>query len=103
MAAVSTIIAGAALAYGVYSGEEQRAAAKTGRREQRQAQQQAESAALAEARVAEQERAKANAKTPDIPSILSATSRPKGTSLYAGPLGADQSLLQLGKPKLLGE
>lgn len=98
-----TAIAAAALIAGLESGRSQRIAARKGAEEQRRAQEQAESAALAEARVAEQERAKANAKTPDIPSILLATSRPKGTSLYAGPLGADQSLLQLGKPKLLGE
>lgn len=97
-----TALAAAALIAGLEQGRSQRIAARKGLAEQQKAQEQAESAALAEARTAEQERAKANQRAPDIPSLLSSSRRPS-SSLFAGPLGADQSLLQLGKPKLLGE
>lgn len=101
---VSAVTAVAALGYGIYQGEEQKSQAKKSLRNQATAQRQAESAAISQARKADEATRRANQKQPDPTALLAgAQSRTRAPSLLTGPSGVDPSLLTLGQPKLLGE
>lgn len=93
------VLAGAAvasLAYGIYAGERQASEARKGVRRQQAAEQQAEAAAMAETRRAEQEENRARQQAPNI-DVLLGDRPPK-----PGPKGIDADRLLLGRPGQLG-
>lgn len=104
MAAFTTIaLAGAALAglgYGIYSGEQAKAAQKQGLRRQEQAQKQAQALSIAQTRKADMATAAANRKTPDIGNILAFEQSLSGfgASARTGAAPADPSRLNLKRP-----
>lgn len=97
-----TVLAGAALAgtaYSIYSGEQARKATRT-------ANDRNAAAASKAADLQEQAVNKANAKVPDLQSILGANlsgnSGGAGSTLLSGKTGVDPNKLSLGKSTLLG-
>ena len=90
-------IALASLAYGVASGERQANVQRQGRRSQEQAQKQAETAVVREARTAEEADNRAKQKTPDLNVLLADELQPK-----PGKDSIDANRLLLGRPGLLG-
>lgn len=97
MAVTSAVAAVAALGYGVYAGERQHAAGRENRRMQERAQEDAEDAALREARIGEEEEKRARQKSPDLNVLLQDQLQQK-----PGPNGIDANRLLLGRPGLLG-
>ncbi|MEY5098085.1 MAG: hypothetical protein RJA36_804 [Pseudomonadota bacterium] len=97
MPAVLAAAAVASLAYGVYSGENQKKVAKKGLRLQDQAQQDAQDAAIRDATLAEEETNRARQKTPDLNVLLADQMKPK-----ASQSAIDADRLLLGRPGLLG-
>ena len=101
MSAVVTAVAIGAIAtgYTIYSGER---AAKA----QKEAQAQAVSAAEAQEKANDEAVNRANQKAPDTAGILSAAQQASKTgasgTMLTGPMGIDQSMLQLGRKSLLG-
>lgn len=91
------VIAGLSLAYGGYAGERQATAQRKGAKNQREAQQTAESNALKQERLGEQEATRARQKTPDLDVLLGDLTKPKQSSL-----GINQSQLLLGNRFLGG-
>jgi hypothetical protein len=85
------------LAYGVHSGERQAKSARRGLRLQEQAQNDAQSAAIREARIGEEEENRARQKGPDLNVLLADQLKPK-----RGPDTMDVDRLLLGRPALLG-
>lgn len=100
--AIEAVIAGAALTYGVYTGEQQKAEAKKGLRRQQAAQQTAERAAMSQQRKADEQMRAANRQTPDVGSILAFENQFPGFSGPAAQKPVDTGLLKLDRPKLLG-
>lgn len=92
-------LAGAALAYTVYNGEETR-------RQQNNAQDQAKQNALKQEKAADEATNRANQKKPDTMSIMDAATQAGkagvSSTMLTGPQGIDMSALQLGKNTLLG-
>lgn len=85
------------LGYSAFSGERQAAAARQGRRDQEQAQKQAETAAISQQRQADEAENRARQKTPDLNVLLSRELKPKPS-----PTSIDADRLLLGRPGLLG-
>lgn len=98
MAVGSAIIAGLALGYGVYSGEEQSRVQKVGLRRQKDAQDKAERDASVQARQAEEGENRARQKSPDLGVLLADVAG--GFRPSQGSVNADRLLL--GRPGLLG-
>ena len=99
----TAVVATAVTAYGVYQQDKN---AREANKLQEQAMQDAKKAALKQEALSDQAFNKANAKTPDIASIMSGASQSaraggSGTML-TGPQGIDMSALNLGKSTLLG-
>lgn len=90
-------------AAGAYAANEK---AKKANEIQEQAMQNAKQAALKQEQQADQAFNKANAKTPDIASIMSGASQSArsggGGTMLTGPQGIDPSVLNLSKNTLLG-
>lgn len=107
MAAFSTIALGSLAALGIgaglYGGRQQRKAAKEASALQEKAQTDAVQRAASQQRKSDLANARANAKGPDISTLLTAekASTPQST-LLTGPTGVDPSRLRLGKQTLLG-
>lgn len=101
MSAVVTAVAIGAIAtgYTIYSGER---AAKA----QKDAQAQALEAAQKQEKASDEAVNRANQKTPDTAGILSAAQQASKTgasgTMLTGPMGIDQTMLQLGRKSLLG-
>lgn len=98
--AISAIVVGTALVYNQYEQGEK------ARKVQEQALQESKRQADQQAKVAEQNFNKANAKSPDVASIMSAAQQAakggaSGTML-TGPQGIDPNALSLSKNTLLG-
>ena len=97
--ATAVVIGGTALGYTIYSGER---AAKA----QKDAQAQALEAAQKQEQASDEAVNRANQKTPDTAGILSAAQQASKTgasgTMLTGPMGVDQSMLQLGRKSLLG-
>ena len=98
MAITSAVIAAASLGYGAYAGEEQASARRRGQRQQERAQDAAESAAVREGRVADEEANRARRKKPDLTSILEDASRQRTGATPS----IDPDRLLLGRSGLLG-
>lgn len=90
-----------------YQGDQSRKANNANMRRQQQAQFAAESAAQRQMRENAAALAKANAKKPDIASLLGdaqdAAKQGLGATMLTGAGGVDQSTLTLGRPSLLGQ
>ena len=97
--ATAVVIGGTALGYTIYSGER---AAKA----QKDAQAQALEAAQKQEKASDEAVNRANQKTPDTAGILSSAQQASKTgasgTMLTGPMGIDQSMLQLGRKSLLG-
>lgn len=98
MAAVSAVTAIAALGYGIYSGQQQQAAARKGLHLQLQAEKNAENAAIREAKIGDEEEKRAKQKSPDLNVLLADQMLPK----KPGQTGVDANRLLLGRPGSLG-
>lgn len=106
MAVVGAITAVAALGYGVYSGERGAQQQKQAVRKQEQAQKDNLASAAAAQRAADAEQRKANARKPDVTSLLAseqqqALSGPSSTML-TGSSGAARGSMKLGQTSMLG-
>ena len=97
VALASAIIAGASLAYGVYSGEQQAKAAKKGLNLQQQAEKDAENSAIRDARLSEEAENDAKKKGPDLGVLLGDQATPKPS-----PTSVDLDRLLLGRSGALG-
>ncbi len=84
--AAGVIVAGLALGYGVYSGEEGQQQQKKGQRRQEQAQRQAQAAAARQQKLSAEAYAAANRRQPDVGDILA-------TEAELGKMGAASTLL----------
>lgn len=102
-AATWAMVAAATTAAGVYVQNEN---AKKANEIQQQAMQDAKQRAQKQEAASDQAFNKANAKTPDIASIMSGASQSArsggGGTMLTGPQGIDMSALNLGKSTLLG-
>ena len=101
-AATWAMVAAATTAAGVYVQNEN---ARKANDIQEQAMRNAKQAALKQEALSDQAFNKANAKTPDVASIMSGASqsaRSGGGTMLTGPQGIDMSALNLGKNTLLG-
>lgn len=91
---------------GAYSISQQRQQASQAADAQAQASEKATAAATKQADLADVANNKANAKSPDVNSLMSAnTAAAKGaggSTMLTGPLGVDPKTLLLGKTTLLG-
>lgn len=101
-----TTLALASLAAAAYQGETQKKAAKKANILQERAQKQAESESLRQERLNEMERNKADAKRPDLETLLASEQSmmlggAAGTML-TGQGGVDAQKLKLGRTTLLG-
>lgn len=112
---IASAVAGAAVAY--QNGQEQKKAAEKASQQAQQAAQaneqqakkaqaQAREASVKQADQITQAMSKANARTPDVASLLSGNTRAAseggGGTMLTGPQGVDPNLLNLGKNTLLG-
>lgn len=107
MAAVSTIIVGAAalgaLGYGVHAGEQQQRAQRQAMRRQERVQEEAKAAAVSQQRRSLLAERAANQQAPDMSSLLAFES---GTGAGAASMlsgGVSRSKLPLNRPTLLGD
>lgn len=102
-AATWAMVAAATTVAGVYVQNEN---ARKANDIQQQAMNNAKQAALKQEAASDQAYNKANAKTPDIASIMSGASQSAraggGGTMLTGPQGVDMSALNLGKNTLLG-
>lgn len=102
MAVTGAIAAVAGLASGAYSSYEQSRAQKKGMKMQEQAQKESVAAAAAQQRRAAMEARKANAKKPDVPSILAAESARAMQGPSSTMLTGTSGTTKLGRTSLLG-
>lgn len=108
MAVTGSIAAIAALGYGVYAGEQGARQQRRAVRRQEQAQRESAAAAAAQQRRAEMEQRKANARKPDVTSLLASEQQralmgPSSTML-TGTSGTTRSAgsVKLGQTSMLG-
>jgi FKBP-type peptidyl-prolyl cis-trans isomerase len=102
-AATWAMVAAATTVAGVYVQNE---SARKSNNLQQEAMQNAKQAALKQEAASDQAFNKANAKTPDVASIMSGASQSArsggGGTMLTGPQGIDMAALNLGKSTLLG-
>jgi uncharacterized protein HemX len=83
--------------YSVYSGQQQAVKQKENLDLQQKAQQQAETSAVNQDRLAQENQKRARKKSPDLNVLLGDLMKPK-----PGPAGVNADQLLLGRPSLLG-
>lgn len=106
MGVTAAVAAVAGTAYSIYSGERAADKQEEALAQQKTAQAEATATAKKQQQTAEQNVNRANAKQPDVSSIMSAASQAaKGGAagtMLTGPTGIDPNALSLGKNTLLG-
>lgn len=102
MAVVTAAIAAAGLAYSIVQGERGAAATRKGLRQQRDAQQFAEDAALRQERQAVEAQRKASRRPADVSTLLAGERGMGISSMLSGPAGVALGRLKLGRSSALG-